>query len=182
MLALLFRREMTSLMRREPEDEYRDLVASQRGMRRCSSVVRVPRAPGLVTICLLVSFMRQVTFFSLAALTADASDPPEKDPAPARTCAMVSLAWASTGGGEGLGMTGGEGEVGRGAGCGGAGEEGLCAPEERLLLFLWASSGGGPALETVVMAEEIALDSGIWGMAETVAATMAAMWSEYAFQ
>jgi hypothetical protein len=54
-----------------------------------------------------------VTFFSLAAWTAKDSDPPEKDPLPATIWAMVSEAWASTGGGEGLGMTGGEGEVGK---------------------------------------------------------------------
>ena len=173
---------MTSLIRREPEDLYSVFVASQRGMRRCSSVMRVPRAPGLVTICLLVSFIRQVTFLSLAALTAEASDPPEKDPAPATICAMVSFAWARTGGGEGLGITGGEGEVGKGAGRRGAGDVGLEAPEDYLPLVFWASSGGGPALETVVMAEEMALDSGMCGMAETVAATIAAIWSEYALR
>ena len=54
-------------------------------------------------------------------------------------------------------MTGGEGEVGRAAGCIGAGEAGLDDPEGRLLLAFWASSGGGPALDTVEMAEEIAL-------------------------
>ena len=119
--------------------------------------------------------MRQVTFFSLAALTADASDPPEKDPAPATICAMVSLAWVRTGGGEGLGMTGGDGEVGRGGTRLGAGDVGLDVLEERLPFVFWASSGGGPALDTVVIAEEMALDSGMCGMADTVATTIAAM-------
>ena len=72
-------------------------------------------------------------------------------------------------------MTGGEGEVGRGTGRGGAGEVGLDVLDERLPLAFWVNSGGGPALETVAMAEEIALDNGMCGMAETVAATMAAM-------
>ena len=79
-------------------------------------------------------------------------------------------------------MTGGDGEVGKGGTRRGAGDVGLDVLEERLLLVFWASPGGGPALDTVVMAEEIALDSGMCGMAETVAATMAAMWSEYALR
>ena len=46
---------------------------------------------------------------------------------------------------------------------------------EALDLLPLASSGGGPTLETVLIAEEIALDKGMCGMAVTVAVTMAAM-------
>ena len=83
---------ITALARREPEELYKFAVAGHRGIHRWSSEVLVPFAPGFVTICLLVLRARHVYFFlSLATLTADASDPPEKLDPPATTCTIVSL-------------------------------------------------------------------------------------------
>ena len=62
-------------------------------------------------------------------------------------------------------------------GAGDADREGR-EPSGRFCLLALESCGGGPALDTVDIAVEIALARGMWGMAVTVAATMAVMWSE----
>ena len=64
----------------------------------------------------------------------------------------------------------------------GAGEVGLEVFDPRRPLPFCVSCGGGPAFETVLIAVDIALAKGMWGIVETVAATMAAIWSEYALR